>query len=272
VIEMPRDRRSLGRVQYDFSGSVAAVTGGCGGIGAAICRAFADAGAIVAALDVAEPQAGVLPDAATFHRVDVSVDEQCRQSIDAITARHGRLDILVNTAAIQPPASYAPLHELPPELWERMIAINVSGYTNMARHAVRHMLAHQSGVIVNIASAQGHRTAREVPAYGPAKAANLMQTMQWGVEYARQGIRVVSVSPGAINTPLLRASLEAQGGSAALANRHPLGRLGEPEEVASAVLWLASDEAAFITATDLAIDGGLGAFAAFADPYEWKDE
>ena len=129
------------------------------------------------------------------------------------------------------------------------------------------MKRQQSGVVVNLASGQGHRTARQVPAYGPVKAGNIMQARQWGVEYARDGIRVVSVSPGAIDTPLVRASLAKQGGGAAMANRHPLGRIGRPEEVAHAVLWLCSDGASFITATDLEVDGGLGAFGAFADPY-----
>ena len=77
----------------------------------------------------------------------------------------------------------------------------------------------------------------------------------------------MTVSPGAIDTELMRANLEAQGGSAAIANRHPLGRIGRPEEIAHAVLWLASDDASFITGTDLEVDGGLGALAAFADPY-----
>ena len=109
--------------------------------------------------------------------------------------------------------------------------------------------------------------AKEVGAYGPIKAGNIMQARQWAIEYAREGIRVVSVSPGAIDTPLVRASLAKQGGAAVIANRHPLGRLGQPEEVASAVLWLASEDASFITGTDLEVDGGLGAFAAFANPY-----
>jgi NAD(P)-dependent dehydrogenase (short-subunit alcohol dehydrogenase family) len=258
-------KRPQGQVRYDNSGRVVAVTGGCGGIGQAICRAFQESGAIVVALDVQQPSQSLA--SVSFQQVDVSKEADCQRAIDQIIARHGAIDALVNTAAIQPPASYVPMHEYPGELWERMIAINLTGYAYMAKHALRHMVAQQSGVIVNIASAQGHRTAREVPAYGPTKAGNLMQTMQWGVEYARQGIRAVSVSPGAINTPLLRASLEAQGGGQALANRHPLGRLGEPEEVAQAVLWLASGDASFITATDLAVDGGLNAFAAFADPY-----
>jgi NAD(P)-dependent dehydrogenase (short-subunit alcohol dehydrogenase family) len=94
-----------------------------------------------------------------------------------------------------------------------------------------------------------------------------MQARQWGIEFARQGIRVASISPGAIATPLLNASLAAQGGEAALANRHPLGRLGSPEEIAQAVLWIASPGASFVTATDLEVDGGLGSFAAFAEPY-----
>ena len=97
--------------------------------------------------------------------------------------------------------------------------------------------------------------------------ANIMQARQWGVQYARDGIRVVSVSPGAVDTPLVRASLAAQGGSAQIANRHPLGRIGEPHEIARTVVWLASEDASFITATDLEVDGGLGAFGAFADPY-----
>ncbi len=122
-------------------------------------------------------------------------------------------------------------------------------------------------MIINVASGQAHRTARQVGVYGPIKSANVMQARQWGVEYARSGLRVVSVSPGAIDTPLVRASLQAQGGGEALANRHPLGRIGRPEEVAAAVMWLASDDASFITATDLEVDGGLGAFGAFADPY-----
>ncbi len=106
-----------------------------------------------------------------------------------------------------------------------------------------------------------------MPVYGPVKAANILQAKQWGVEYARDGIRVVSVSPGAIDTPMVRATLDAQGGAAELANRHPIGRLGQPRDVARAVLWLASADASFVTATDLSVDGGLDAFGAFADPF-----
>jgi len=258
--------RPQGQVFYHNQGRVVLITGGCGGIGRAIGDKFAASGASIIAVDIQPPQVA-LPAAAVFQQCDVTRDEQCAAAVDATVARFGALDVLVNTAAIQPPESYRPLHLLPAEQWERLIAVNLTGYANMARHALRVMLAQQSGVIVNLASQQGHRTAREVSAYGTSKAGNLMQTMQWGVEYARNGIRVVSVSPGAIDTPLVRASLAEQGGEAELANRHPLGRIGQPEEVAHAVLWLASRDASFITGTDLAVDGGLGALASFAEPY-----
>jgi NAD(P)-dependent dehydrogenase (short-subunit alcohol dehydrogenase family) len=203
-----------------------------------------------------------------FHQSDVARDEQCAAAVDWTMQRHGALDVLVNTAAIQPPDSYQPMHLVPVEQWERIVAVNLTGYANMARHALKVMLEQGSGVIVNLGSAQGHRTARGVAAYGPTKAGNLLQTMQWGVEYARQGIRVVSVSPGAIDTPMVRATLAEQGGEAQLANRHPLGRIGKPSEVAAAVLWLASGDASFITATDLSVDGGLNGLASFAEPYD----
>jgi NAD(P)-dependent dehydrogenase (short-subunit alcohol dehydrogenase family) len=243
------------------------VTGGASGIGLGICRAFTDSGATVVCADVNEAAADRLPAGVQLIRCDTAVESDCRDAVQTTIERHGGLDVLVNNAAIQPADSYVPIDQLPSEVWQRLLSINLSGYTFMAKYAVRQMKQQRSGVIVNIASGQAHRTAREVGAYGPIKSANLMQARQWGVEYARQGIRVVSVSPGAIDTPLVRASIEAQGGGAALANRHPLGRIGQPQEVAAAVLWLSSSDASFITATDLEVDGGLGALGAFADPY-----
>lgn len=259
--------RPKGSVTHDNTGRVVLVSGGANGIGRSICEAFASSGATVACLDVDEASAAELPIGIDFVRGDTSVETDCQNAVSFCVEQHGGLDILVNNAAIQPPSSYVPLDELPAELWDKMLGINLSGYSFLAKHAVRVMKDQQSGVIVNMSSGQAHRTARQVPTYGPIKAANLHQARQWGVEYARDGIRVVSVSPGAIDTPLVRASLEAQGGEKELANRHPLGRIGKPEEVAAAVLWLSSTEASFVTATDLEVDGGLGAFGSFADPY-----
>ncbi len=261
--------RPRGSVRYDNSGRVVLISGGSSGIGRAIAESFLGSGARVVVLDV--KAADDLPSEIDFLRGDTSQEADCQRAVEWTVSKHGALDVLVNNAAIQPRESYVPLDELPAELWQRMLGVNLSGYTFLAKHALRSMKQQGSGVIVNLASGQAHRTARQVPAYGPIKAANLMQTRQWGVEYARQGIRVVSVSPGAIDTPLVRASLAAQGGEAELANRHPLGRLGRPDEIAQAVLWLASDDASFVTATDLEVDGGLGAFGAFAEPYSLRD-
>ncbi|MBX3420804.1 MAG: SDR family oxidoreductase [Pirellulaceae bacterium] len=258
--------RPTGSLTYDNRGRVVIVSGGSSGIGQAVCSAFYDSGAAVACIDVARPDR---PDDERYLYLpaDVSSERQCADAVLKATERFGGLDVLVNNAAIQPPDSYVPLDRLENAAWQRMLSVNLSGYTFLAKHAVRQMLRQGSGVIVNMSSGQGHRTARQVPCYGPIKAANLLQTQQWGVEYARLGIRVVSVSPGATDTPLVRASLQAQGGRAALANRHPMGRLAQPLEIAEAVLWLSSSAASFVTATDLEVDGGLGALGAFADPY-----
>jgi len=263
---VPNRARPQGKVRYDHSGRVVLVTGGSNGIGLAICRGFSDAGAQVLCADIA-PYPDLNDEKIEFVRTDVSSEADCQRAVELAISKFGFLDVLVNNAAIQPASSYVRVEDLKSDDYQRMLSINFSGYTFMAKYALKAMREQQSGVVVNIASGQAHRTTRGVPVYGPIKAANILQAMQWGVEYARDGVRVVSVSPGAIDTPLVRATLEAQGGESELANRHPLGRIGKPEEIASAVLWLSSQDASFITGTDLAVDGGLGAFGAFADPY-----
>jgi NAD(P)-dependent dehydrogenase (short-subunit alcohol dehydrogenase family) len=258
--------RPQGTVRYDHSGRFVLVTGGSNGIGLAVCRGFVQSGAIVLCADMVQ-YPDLNEDRVHFVRTDVSQESDCQRAVEWAIEKFGALDVLVNNAAIQPPSSYVRVEDLRDEEYQRMLAVNFSGYTYMAKYALKTMRQQQSGVVVNIASGQAHRTTRGVPVYGPIKAANILQAMQWGVEYARDGIRVVSVSPGAIDTPLVRASLEAQGGESELANRHPLGRIGKPEEIAAAVLWLTSQDASFITGTDLEVDGGLGAFGAFAEPY-----
>ena len=259
--------RQPGAVQYDNTGRVAIVTGGADGIGRAICERFYQTGASVVVIDDNEAGAKSLPDGVDFFLGDVTRRSDCQAAVAHAVDEYQGVDVLVNNAGIQPIEALVPVDKLDEEIWRRVLDVNVTGYTLMAQAVVPVMQRQQSGVIVNLASAHAHRTSREAPVYGPSKAANLMQAKQWGVEYARHGIRVVSVSPGAIDTPLVRARREKQGGGAELANRHPLGRIGRPEEVAAAVLWLSSPDASFITAADLQVDGGLGAFGAFADPY-----
>ncbi len=264
--------RPRGEAQYRNEGRIILVTGGCSGIGRSICEAFIQSGADgVVCADVDEASAATLPNGVTFVRCDTSRQEDCAAAVSFAMEKFGALDVLVNNASIQPKASYVPIDELSHDVWHQLLGINFSGSTFMAQHALKQMKQQHSGVVVNIASGQGHRTARGVGAYGPIKAANILQARQWAVEYARDGIRVVSVSPGAIDTPLVRASLAQQGGAAAIANRHPVGRIGSPEEVANAVMWLCSDDASFVTGTDLEADGGHGAFGAFADTYPMPD-
>jgi 3-oxoacyl-[acyl-carrier protein] reductase len=258
-------KRPSGSVRFDNSGRVVIVTGVAGGIGWAIATAFAASGARVFGFDLGPPPGEA--DHLVVSAVNVADRTQVFAAVAAIVERAGGVDVLVNNAAIQPVDSFRPVHAIDPDLLDNMWRVNVGGYNWMAQSVLPTMLQQQSGVIVNLASAHAGRSSREVPGYGPTKAANRLQAVQWALDYARHGIRVVSVSPGAIDTPLVRASLAQQGGEGALANRHPLGRLGSPEEIAAAVLWLSSPGASFVTATDLEVDGGLGGFGAFADPY-----
>lgn len=264
-------KRPDSSVQFDNRDRVIIVTGGGQGIGLAIAKEFSNSNATVVVADVNKSLATKLPSGVCFKLCDTADRGNCERVVTETVDEFGGLDVLINNAAIQPPESYVPIDSMDDALYDKMLAINFSGYHFMAKFALQQMKEQGSGVVVNIASEQGHRTTRGVSVYGPLKAANILQARQWAIEYARFGVRVVSVSPGAISTPLVDASLEAQGGAAELANRHPLGRIGIAEEVAYAVLFLSSSAASFITAADLRVDGGLGGLGAFADPYQREE-
>ncbi|MEZ6112801.1 MAG: SDR family oxidoreductase [Pirellulaceae bacterium] len=257
---MPHER-PIGSIQFDNTERVVLVSGGAMGIGLAVCEAFADSGAKVVCFDCDSAAGNRLPDRIGFFSGDTSQEDDCRRAVGVLVALHGGLDVLVNNAAISAHRVLCAVASFPRELWERMLAINFSGYAFLAKYALRVMLDQQSGVIVNVASGQGHRTARNVPAYGPIKAATIMQISTMGHRVRARASALFPFRRGCIDTPMVRATLNEQGGEAEVANRHPIGRIGRPDEVAASVLWLASPAASFITATDLEVDGGLGAFA-----------
>lgn len=251
-----------------FEGRSVIVTGGAKGIGAAICTAFAEEGARVTCADVdvaagealaaASPSAGEI----RFVRADVSQRADCEALIAGTVEAAGSVDVLCNNVGIQPTDSYQPLHEVSDEAWDRIIGVNLKSFFLMSRGCLQHMLGAGSGVIINTASVQGLQSAKGVPAYAASKGAILSLTRQMALDYAEQGIRVLAINPGTIDTPLVDEALEATGGDeaqmrTAMAATHPMNRIGQPREVARVVLFLASEDASFMTGESVCVDGGI---------------
>jgi NAD(P)-dependent dehydrogenase (short-subunit alcohol dehydrogenase family) len=256
-----------------FEGKIVIVTGGAKGIGRAICLAFAREGANVLCADVdtsagaaIEVQSANLPGKVVFREADVAQTAQCQDLINWCVSTWGGVDIIVNNVGIQPAHSYVPAHELPEEDWDRILAVNLKSTFLMTKYGVPQLQKRGGGAIVNIASVQGLQSARHVSAYAASKGGLLNLTRQLALEYASDGIRVNAVNPGTIETEL---AIAGSGGleplREAAARTHPLGRAGQPEEVAEAVLFLASDRASFITGEYLCVDGGMMAKGAWAE-------
>jgi NAD(P)-dependent dehydrogenase (short-subunit alcohol dehydrogenase family) len=236
-------------------GRVALITGAASGIGKAIGLALAGAGARVVVADMNEP-AGRAAAAqiaelggARFVGCDVTDEASVEAAVGSVLEAEGRLDIMVNNAGII--TAPAPLIESPAADWDRHFAVNLRGVFFGVKHAARAMLQ-SGGSIVNIASVAGMGAAPRLGPYGATKAAVIQLTQTAALELARHHIRVNAICPGWTDTPLLegleRAKLERQ---------IPLGRLGQPDEIAGLVVYLASDAAAFITGSALRIDGGI---------------
>jgi NAD(P)-dependent dehydrogenase (short-subunit alcohol dehydrogenase family) len=243
----------------EFSGKVAIVTGGGSGIGEACATLLAQRGARVLVADVAaEPAQRVadgIGDAALAHVVDVADPAACEAMVRAAVDAFGRLDVAINNAGIGGPQ--APTGEYPLDGWNTVIAVNLSGVFHCLRAEIPAMLAGGGGSIVNMASILGSVGFAQSVAYVSAKHGVVGMTRTAAIEYAPQGIRVNSVGPGFIETPLLAAaSPEIVAGVAGL---HPLGRLGRAEEVAELVAFLASDRASNITGAYYVTDGGYTA-------------
>ena len=251
-----------------MQGRVAVVTGGASGIGAAVVQRFIEAGATVVLSDVQDDRGRRLAQAlgpnCHYHRADVSNEADVRQLIEGTRASHGRLDCLVNNAGVAGPGGG--IAQLQPASWDAMIGVVLRGVYLGMHFAAPIMTAQGHGSIVNMASVAGFRAGYGSHVYSAAKAAVIQLTVTVGMELGESGVRVNCVCPGAIATPLFgkAAGLGPDEADAsvvplrrALAKAQPIQRAGEADDVARAVVWLAGDEAAFVNAHALVVDGGL---------------
>lgn len=260
----------------EFDGKAVLVTGGALGIGKGIVEAFAREGAGVAIADVDTDAARRLADqlrgrgaTAVVTVGDVSsaadAERMVREAVDGL----GRLDVLVNNAGIQPVGWYYRVEDTPEEVWDRILGVNLKGTFLMSKYAMPHIRAAGGGAVVNMASVQGLQSMPGVPSYAASKGGILSLTRNMAMDYARDLIRVTAICPGTIDSEMVRTSARAEGGDLEANLRrygsfHPLGRLGRPEDIAQAALFLASERASFITGEYLCVDGGFMAMGAWA--------
>jgi NAD(P)-dependent dehydrogenase (short-subunit alcohol dehydrogenase family) len=252
----------MGRLE----GKTAVVTGGADGIGHAIADAMTREGAHVFVGDIDDRKGSAFVAElvktgrkADYIHCDVAEEKDIAGLIAAAVGKTGRIDILVNNAAIA--IGGMPVHEMTDEQWHRLIAVNLTSVFRGCKHALPHMIRQKSGSIINMASAQGHIGLDGWTAYAGAKGAVMSMTRQMAVEFGPHNVRVNSISPGTINTPMNEKVVADLGEKVARAwvKMHPIGRIGKPEEIAEAAVYLASDGAGFTTGIDLRVDGGLTA-------------
>jgi NAD(P)-dependent dehydrogenase (short-subunit alcohol dehydrogenase family) len=239
----------------EFENLVAVVTGGASGIGAAVARALHDAGATVAVLDLAPENTDP---AYLAVRTDVADDASVRAAIDTVTDRLGRIDIVVNNAGVGAQGTVA---DNPDEEWARVLSINVTGIARVTRAALPWLRRSPSAAIVNTSSIGATAGLPQRALYCASKGAVLALTRAMAADHLREGIRVNCVSPGTADTPwvarLLASAEDPEAERAALNARQPHGRLVDPDEVAGAVVYLASPRSGSTTGISLAVDGGM---------------
>lgn len=240
------------------------MTGGGGGIGRAVALAFAREGASVVAADIDIESArrtassgDIEAQSCVAWEVDVANATSVERMTDSVLARFGRLDILINCAGVASPAPGCAAIDLTGADWDRMLSTNLTGAFLCAQGAAKAMIARgEGGAIVNVASVAASRPKYDFAAYGASKAGMVHLTMSLAVGLGQYGIRVNAVQPGTVVTSVTERTLADPQVKAARIKLHPLGRLGSPDDVAGAVLFLSSDDARWITGVSLPVDGG----------------
>ncbi|HEX7686209.1 MAG TPA: glucose 1-dehydrogenase [Burkholderiaceae bacterium] len=244
---------------------VALVTGGAMGIGESTCRLMAREGAVVAVTDLDEVRGEAVAASiraaggrAGFWHLDVAEESQVREVFSNVQSRLGAIRVLVNNAGIA--GANKPTHELSVDEWERVMAVNVRGVFLCTKHVVPQMKSAGGGSIVNLSSIYGLVSAPDVPPYHASKGAVRLMTKTDALLYAADRIRVNSIHPGFIRTPMVAGFMQTQAdpaaAEAATAQLHPLGHLGEPDDIGWACVYLASEESRFVTGSELVVDGG----------------
>ena len=256
----------MNRVQ----GKTCIVTGGAVGIGHACVQRLAEEGAAVAIFDRMDGEGQALADAIThdggnarYWHVDVTREADVARAIDEGADHFGGVDVLVNNAGIS--GSTKLTHEISEAEWDLVQAVNVKGVLFSCKHAIPHMRRAGGGSIVNLSSIYGLVGAPDVPAYHASKGAVRLMSKTDAMSYAPDRIRVNSVHPGYIWTPMVEHHLQASGATdidaarAEVGRLHPLGHMGDADDIAWGVVYLASDESKFVTGSELVIDGGYSA-------------
>jgi NAD(P)-dependent dehydrogenase (short-subunit alcohol dehydrogenase family) len=250
-------------MEISMKGRRALVTGANSGIGASIAASLAAAGARVCVNYVVDPEAagsvvagiGRVGGEAMALQADVSNADQVARMFAAIDGAWGGLDVLVNNAGVDGPRALA--WESEPAAWERVLRINVVGAFLCAREALRRMVAQRSGVVLNMTSVHEKIAWSGYSAYAASKAGLSMLTKTMAQEAAPFGVRVLSLAPGAIRTPINRPVWSDEASMADLLTKIPLGRIGEPEEVARVATFLVSDAASYLTGSTVYVDGAM---------------